>query len=389
VVGADHGELAAMKVLFLADSSPIPPTTGGRERDLHLARALAAAMDLELVTLGPAPPSGGEGLEVVSAGPSPSRARSLATSLRVPYQVRRHTSRALRRYVDRGTWNSVHASHAFTVPSALRAGVPVVMDAHNLETEVARAAVNMESGALRRSRLRWEARKMNRFERGVIPRAAVVTATSDADADAMRAYGAREIVVVANGVDCASIPYRLPPSGAGVVFVGSYDYLPNAAAARELVDDVMPRLRASVLDATLTLVGRQPPPNLAGRETPWLHIAGEVPDLSSVFSTARVSVMPIRGGGGTRLKVLGALAAGVPVVSTPFGVAGLGLVPDTHVLLGDSADDLAEQAGRIIGDDTLARRLSEAGRREVERRFDWPTVAAPLVAVHERLARGG
>jgi glycosyltransferase involved in cell wall biosynthesis len=375
-----------MRVLFLADS-PIPPTTGARERDLYLARALAGAMDVELVTLGPAPASEDQQLDVVSVGSSPSRVRSLATSLRMPYQVTRHTSRALRTYVDRGAWDTVHASHAFTMPTALRAGAPVVMDAHNLETEVARTAVKMETWAVRRSRLRWEAHKIDVFERRFIPRAAVVTATSDADADAVRAYGAREVVVVANGVDCAAIPYRLPPSGAGVVFVGSYDYLPNAAAARELVDDVMPRLRARVPDAALRLVGRQPPPSLADRVSPWLRVEGEVPDLSSVFATARVSVMPIRGGGGTRLKVLGALAAGVPVVSTPFGVSGLGLAPDMHVLLGDSADDLAAQAARVIGDDALARRLSEAGRREVERRFDWPMVAAPLVEIHERLAR--
>jgi polysaccharide biosynthesis protein PslH len=378
-----------MRVLFLADSPPIPPTTGGRERDLYLARALAAAADLELVTLGSASASDGKELDVVSVGPTPSRVRSLVTSPRVPYQVRRHTSRALRNYVERGSWDTVHASHSFTVPTALRAEAPVVMDAHNLETEVARAAIDMETSAVRRSRLRWEANKMDRFERRFIPRAVVVTATSERDADAIRAYGAREVVVVPNGVDCAAIPYQRPPSGADVVFVGSYDYLPNAAAARELVADVMPRLRARVPHATLTLVGRQPPSNLAGRDAPWLHIAGQVPDLSSVFATARVSVMPIRGGGGTRLKVLGALAAGIPVVSTPFGVVGLGLVPGTHVLLGDSADDLAAQAARIIGDDALARRLSEAGRREVEQRFDWPTVAAPLVAIHEDLARGG
>jgi polysaccharide biosynthesis protein PslH len=377
-----------MRALFVADSSPIPPITGGRERDLHLARALATAMDLDLVTLGPAPLANVEDFDIVSVGAPPSRVHSLATSLRIPYQVRRHMSRALRRYVDHGRWDSVHASHAFTVPTALRAGVPVVMDAHNLETEVARATVDLESGAVRRSRLRWEAAKMDRFEHRFVPRAAAVSATSAADAEAMLAYGAREVVVVANGVDCAAIPYRLPPSGAGVVFVGSYDYLPNAAAARELVTDVMPRLRVRVPDATLTLVGRQPPATLAGHEQPWLDVTGEIADLASVFATARVSVMPIRGGGGTRLKVLGALAAGVPVVSTPFGVTGLGLVPDTHVLLGDSADDLAAQAARIVGDDALARGLSQAGRREVERRFDWPTVAAPLVAIHERLAGG-
>lgn len=377
-----------MRVLFLTATSPVPPTTGARERDLELARVLAQSMDVEVVMLGSVPSPLHEPFRMLSAGQLRSRVRSLLTSPRVPYQVSRHTSRALRQFVARGSWDTVHASHVFTVPTALLAGVPIVMDAHNVETEVARTAIGMESSLARRGRLRWEARKTDWFEHRTVPEAAVVTATSATDAEHLRAYGARRTVVVPNGVDCAAITRQSLASGAGVIFVGSYDYLPNASAARELVNDVMPALRASVPGATLTLVGRRLPSSVAAQPPAWLHITGEVPDVGPALREARVTVMPIRGGGGTRLKVLRALATGVPVVSTPFGVAGLDLVPGVHVMLGDTPQQLAAQAERVIRDPALARRLAEDGRREVERRFDWRAVAQPLVAVHEELARG-
>jgi glycosyltransferase involved in cell wall biosynthesis len=101
---------------------------------------------------------------------------------------------------------------------------------------------------------------------------------------------------------------------------------------------------------------------------------------------ARVTVLPIRAGGGTRLKALEALAAGVPLVATPFAVGGLGLRDEEHVLLGERPADLAAQTLRVLDDDALADRLSRAGRALVERRFDWPQVARPLVELHHELA---
>jgi glycosyltransferase involved in cell wall biosynthesis len=374
-----------MRLLFLADAAPIPTTTGARERDLQLARALARAAEVEMVTLGPVPRIEGERFRLVSAGPPPSRVRALVTSLRAPYQVTRHTSGALRRVAAAGHWDAVHASHLFTAPTAALAGTPIVIDAHNVEAEVARASITMEQNPLHRTRLRWEAAKTDRLERRVIPQAGAVIATSDGDAEALRALGAQRVVVIPNGVDCAHVAHQELATGAGAIFVGSYDYLPNAAAARELVDEVMPTLRTLVPEASLTLVGRQPPASLTKHQPRWLHVTGEVPEVDPVLASARLTILPIRGGGGTRLKVLRALAGGVPVVSTPFGVAGLGLVPGKHFLLAESASGLAEQAARVIRDNELARTLSEAGRREVESRFDWRAVTAPLAGVYRDL----
>ena len=374
-----------MTLLFLGDAFPFPTTTGGRERDLQLARVLAESLDVELVVLGAGTPHQPERFRLVSAGPKPSRLRALLTSWRLPYEVTRHDSRRLRRVVRSRRWSTVQASHAYTMRPALVAGAPVVLDAHNVETEVARSAARLERTRSRRARGAWEARKLERFERALVPRADVVLATSDDDASTLTNFGARELVVIPNGVDTGAIAHRPPGPGSEVLYVGSYDYLPNAAAAGELVTEVLPRLRATVANATLRLVGRQPPVSPTP-DRPWLRVSGEVSEVLPFIRQARVTVLPLRAGGGTRLKVLEALAAGLPVVSTRFGVAGLGLVPERHVLLGETPTELAAQAARIITDDGLAATLSRSGRAEVERRFDWRTVAAPLAAVHARLA---
>ncbi len=343
-------------------------------------------MDVDVATLGPVPSAEREPFRLVSAGHRPSRLHALLTSLTTAYQVTRHGSDSLRRLTAAGTWDAIHASHVFTAPIGLLAHRPMVIDAHNVETEVARTSAGMASNPIQRRRLRWEAAKIERLERDIIPQAAAVLATSDTDAEALEGWGARRVLIVPNGVDCARVSPHRPVSGRHtVVFVGSYDYLPNAMAAEELVDCVMPILRERLADATLTLVGRQPPTRLARQKPPWLTVTGEVPEVDSALAAARVTVLPIRGGSGTRLKALRALATGVPVVSTRFGVAGLGLVPDRHVLLGESSADLAAQAARVLTDNRLASRLSEEGRREVERRFDWNAVTAPLASLYEGL----
>jgi glycosyltransferase involved in cell wall biosynthesis len=111
-----------------------------------------------------------------------------------------------------------------------------------------------------------------------------------------------------------------------------------------------------------------------------------VDDVMPHLHAARVTVLALRAGGGTRIKALEALAAGVPIVATPFAVTGLGLQDGEHVLLGRSASDLAQQTIRVLGDDALADHLSRAGRRFVEERFDWSRVSQPLLVLHDELA---
>ena len=171
------------------------------------------------------------------------------------------------------------------------------------------------------------------------------------------------------------------------MFVGQFAWRPNAEAALELVDEILPRLRASVPAARLTLVGPEPPRKLTGRGGDGVTITGSVPSVLPFLRRARVTVIPLRAGGGTRLKVLEALACGVPVVATRLAVDGLAVRDGAHALLADSPAALAERAAQVIEDADLARSLSRAGRELVARHYGWDRVAEPLVELHLELAR--
>jgi glycosyltransferase involved in cell wall biosynthesis len=210
--------------------------------------------------------------------------------------------------------------------------------------------------------------------------------TSDVDAAFFERAGAREVLVVPNGVDVRAVPWAAPAAGRTLIYVGHYGYQPNAAAALELADEVLPRVRASVPDAQLQLVGADPTEAMRARP---VEVTGTVPDVLPYLRAARVMVVPLRSGGGTRLKILEALAAGVPVVSTPLGAEGLELRDGEHLLVGETRADLAALTVRVIEDDALANRLSTAGRAHVERTYDWTALARPLVDLHLRIHEGG
>ena len=370
-----------MKILQLAQETPVPPTSGARLRVLQLARQLAATAEVELLALGEAEDTG-EPFSLRGIPHDTGRLGALVRSVRRPYMAAKLESDALREAVAASEPDTVQAEFPYLVPAALAAAAPVVLSSQNIESEVMATLAEADSRPLHRRRWAWEARKTERYEAGAARAVAAVAATSDHDAEIFERWGARRVVVVPNGVDTAAIEYRSPPSGAQLAYIGHYGYLPNTLAARELVEQILPR----VPGATLRLVGREPGPELERLAGPTVTVVGEVPDPIAELRAARALVMPLRAGGGTRLKVLEALAAGTPVVSTPFGVAGLAVRDGEHVLIGETPEELSALAARVIADDALARSLSTRGRALVESSYDWSIVARPLVELHQELA---
>jgi len=369
-----------MRILMLAPETPVPATSGVRLRILHVARALAGFADLELAVLGDVPDHE-EPFPILGTRPAPSRLRAVA-SVRQPYLAARHASSDLGRIAAQAAPDTVQAEFPYLVAPAARARVPVVLDAHNVESELARSFAASEPRRLWRARWRWESGKLARFEREAVRAASTVCATSDADAAAFEAMGAADVVVVPNGVDTDVIPFVPVGPGAVVIYVAHFGYFPNQAAARALTEEILPRLRETVPDAIVRLVGREAP----GNEAAGVEVVGEVEDVVPHLHAARVTVIPLRAGSGTRLKVLEAMAAGVPVVSTRLGVAGLEVRDGEHVLLAESSAELADAAAAVLRDDALAGRLAAAGRKLVESRYDWSIVTRPLLDVHRRLA---
>jgi glycosyltransferase involved in cell wall biosynthesis len=287
-----------VKVLVLSGESPLPANSGSRLRVLHLARALAQVADVDLAVLGEVNGTPAEPFRLVGAGRARPPVLGFAGAVRRPYEVAKHVSRPMLRLAASALPDVVQATPS-VLPAAWRAGRPVVLDAHNVEAAVLRTFAERERSQLGRARWSWEAAKMERWERKAVRGVRAVCATSEEDAAVFEREGAREVVVVPNGVDCGAIVHRPPAAGATVLFVGHFGYRPNVYAARELADEVLPRLRTLQPKARLVLVGRDSGPELRGLASPEVEVAGAVPSVLPYLLRSRVTVLPLRAGSGS------------------------------------------------------------------------------------------
>lgn len=230
-----------------------------------------------------------------------------------------------------------------------------------------------------------------RFELAACARADQIHVMSDADGRELARRlgdGARRIRIIPNGVDTGH--FRPPTDDAartGVLFVGSFPHLPNQDAFDHLLRDIWPQVRRRLPDATLTVAGARPPRRvleLDGRDG--IAVAGEVPDLAPLYRTHRVLAVPIRAGSGTRLKILEAMASGLPVVSTTVGAEGIEAEAGEHLLIADDPSSFAEALAKLLEDHELGARLAAAGRRLAVERYDWDRVAELLRAAIGELA---
>ena len=196
--------------------------------------------------------------------------------------------------------------------------------------------------------------------------------------------------VIPQGVDppAEAVPIERR-AHAAMVFVGNFSYAPNRDAARRLVDEILPRVRARVPQATLTLVGADPPPWLCRLRGDGVEVTGAVPDVFPWLGRARVFVAPLAWGAGMKNKTLEAMACGTPVVATPLSCDGIDVADGEHVLLARTADEVAEAAVRVLTDDLLAARLARAARDLVLRRYGWPLVIERYEALYAELAAAG
>ena len=170
-----------------------------------------------------------------------------------------------------------------------------------------------------------------------------------------------------------------------LLFVGSFDYGANVDAARFLIAQVLPIVRAKLPDVSLILAGRNPPPDIRKLAGEGVEVTGTVADLAPLYARASAVVVPLRIGGGTRIKILEALAHARPVVTTAAGMRGLALQPGTHVLVAETPEQFAEALARLRSDAALGARLATAGRAWVTERHSWTALEDRFAEVVDRL----
>jgi polysaccharide biosynthesis protein PslH len=260
-------------------------------------------------------------------------------------------------------------------------GVPSVLFTHNVETEIFRRHAEVAKNFALRALWRDQTHKMARFEREELARYDAVIAIAQRDKSHFEAdYGIRNVATIPTGVNLEIYAYQPPPEDdeQQIMFSGSMDWLANRDAIEFFLNDVWARIAAARPTAQFIVIGRSPPAkliDLAKERRLRCTFTGFVDDVQPYIRAAQVCVIPLRVGGGTRLKVYESMAMGCPVVSTTIGVEGLPIEAGTHYELADSPQDFADAVIGLLDDPARRRQLAENARRYVETNFSHKNVA--------------
>lgn len=403
-----------MRILMLMPRTPYPADHGTALRNLYLLKSLSRHHEVSLLTFGnPADTSVTRVLQEyarrVEVVPLPRRSRwqrlvalgasrepDLALRLRSPPLVAR-----LREMLERSTFDLVQIEGlemfgAWAGARSGRRGIGplVVLDEHNAEYSLQHSAwqVSVRSKSWLPALYSFiQARRLRRYEQRACQTAHGVVLVSKTDEASIRAlYPQLRACVVPNGVDTAHyMAGDRRTDGATILFIGKMDYRPNLDAIRWFCSQIWPSVRASVPNARLLVVGRD-----IGQEhqslvqVPGVELVGAVPDERPWFDRSDVLVVPMRMGSGVRLKVLQAMAMGVPIVSTSLGMAGVEAENGTHYLLADNPSEFARQIVDALGNRGLRQSLGKAGRKLACERYDWQVIVPRLERFYEELTGG-
>lgn len=299
----------------------------------------------------------------------------------------RSVHEAVRRLTARGSFDLVHLDSLSLVAFARAVpDVPLVVAHHNVESALLARRADYEQPS-RRAYMRHQAGLMKRDEREWCSRASLNVMVSDQDAARLSeiAPSARTFVMP-NGVDTSYFAPSRAQADIDLVFVGNGSWFPNADGMEFFASRVLPLIRETRPEVRVRWIGRTSPETARRYESLGIDVPGFVPDLRSEVARARCVVVPLRVGGGTRLKILEAWSLGKAVVSTSIGCEGLRAEPGDNILVADSAQSFAAEVVRLIGDSRLRESLGRRARQTVVQYYDWDTLGVGMKTVYRDLA---
>jgi len=397
-----------MRILWVKAGKLLPVDTGGKIRSFNILQQLASSHALTLLTyyVGDRDREYERAMADQFAGavtmhtPAPEttlrKAAHYALRLprRAPYAVTRFTAAPVSRLVR--DWLATRqfdvAICDFLAPAEnfpASSPVPRVLFQHNVESMLWDRRAAGEPHPVKRRFYALEAAKMSRFERRTVRSFDHVIAVSEIDRDAMSSMTAPEnISVVPTGVDTTRFVPGTEPSTAGLVlFLGSMDWEPNIDGVEYFCRSIWPRVLHEVPDARFRVVGRQPGPSTQRLASESIEITGTVPSVLGHLQAASVVVVPLRIGGGTRLKIYEAMAAGKAVVSTSIGAEGLDVTPGVDIILADEPERFAAEIVRLLRERDQRESL-ERRALALARRFDWANVSRRFERALETVVSG-
>lgn len=398
-----------MRVVIVNEGVGYPPDRGNWLRTLNLMLPLARRHDITYLCRSDRDPArtmaardyyADQGIRAVITGDPPTENRGPAFYARLaanlgsplPYSIAAHRSADVRWEIRRmhaagkvDLWQFESLSYADTLDGT---GARTVVMAHNVESQIWQRLHEAESRPHRRWYIGHQRRKYERFEGRVLRDATRAVAVSQEDAGLMqRRFGVVNPAVVDNGVDAAFFAGvdRSAADPREILFLGSLDWRPNIDSIELLLDVVIPQVLAAEPEARLRIVGRNPSAALVKRAHGLRHVElhANVPDVRPFLAKAGVLAVPLRIGGGSRLKILEAVAAGLPVISTRIGAEGLIFVPGRDLTTVDSESGMAEALIDGIRNPERLLAMARNGRRVVDTHYGWTRLAEVLEGVWE------
>jgi polysaccharide biosynthesis protein PslH len=380
----------------LANRLPYPIDDGWKARTYHVIRGLARRSRVTLVVFDASSPARqaafmaevGGAVEIVQVRPprSHSPLRLLlglitSTPLYVWNMRTREYARVLRRLVAERRPDVIVAELAgmYAYLLDLPSGPRRVIDTHNVDSVVLRRYSTALRNPFRRMYAAVTVRKLEQLERRIFADADLVWVCSDHEIDAVRAiHPSARAVAVPNGVDTGSLSplTGVAPHPARLLFFGRLDYQPNRDALHYLADEILPIFRREAVSVTVDVVGAGVDAGLkaVAQTNPEIRLVGRVTDIRESIAHAAVVIVPLRMGGGTRLKILEALSMGKAVVSTTIGAEGLDVTSGHDIVLADTPADFVTAVVTLLADPVARDRLGARGRETAVQHYDWTRV---------------
>ena len=384
-----------MNILFVSAILPWPLVSGGQVRIYNLLKRLSKKHEITLVSFirdehertFTKNLSFCKHVHMVYRG----KARQVKYLIRAvtsayPWLLSTYENTNMRQLLEelasREQYDLVHIEPFYVFPSLPELSIPIVVGEHNVEYRIYEDYVRVFPVVPLRPLLFLDVFKLRLQEERVWRKAAAITAVSEEDRNVMKKKTNTPVAIVANGVDLVNFPFRStrPKRNTPVLlFVGNFSWLPNVEGCKTLLNDIWPLLKDRFPVATLRIVGRNMPQSLKKRANALgATVVGEISDIAKEYRSADMLLAPIRIGGGTKFKMLEALASGLPIITTEQGMQGLDATAGSHYLKASTPEEFVAQTEKIWENTNLRSTIIRSGRKLVEEKYSWDSIAKIL-----------
>jgi glycosyltransferase involved in cell wall biosynthesis len=388
-----------MKILWVKTDFLHPTTRGGQIRTLEMVKRLNQKHVLHYIAFDDLEqPEGPRRAKEYSAAhysiphSAPEKkltspaflAQLIAGALSpLPVAINRWRSVSMKREIERlqrtEQYDAIVCDFLFSAPNIPDLSQAIIFQ-HNVEAVIWQRHVEHSSNIVKKLYFQLQAQRMAQYEGEACRKAKRVIAVSEADANTMRRqYRVQNVSSVPTGVDLeyCKRPSKGPtPAKSDLVFVGSMDWMPNSDGIRWFVREVFPLIVKKRPQTTFNIVGRKPPADIDAMISERIKVTGTVPDVRPYLWGSKVSVVPLRIGGGTRLKIYEAMAASLPVVSTQIGAEGLEIEDGRNIAIADDAARFADRCVELLNDPDACRLMASRALEIVTERYSWEVVTA-------------